>query len=110
MRSLKQYEAVRTTDGDVMAFVDGVPLRRVGLHDPDGYAFGRGPGADELALSILADYFGERPTLEDLYAGNSQAMLYHHDFKWALITPASGSGHLAVTDAEISRWLAERGS
>lgn len=78
---MKLYEANRTSDGKVMAFVHGRPLAKVGVHKPDGFAFGRGPGADELAFSVLAAYFGEKPTLDDIYQGASLSMQYHHDFK-----------------------------
>ena len=98
---------MRTSDGDVMAFVNGDPLAKVGVHYPDGFAFGRGPGADELALSILADYFGEMPTLDDIYQGASLGMQFHHDFKWAVITPASKQGKLTITSAEIEIWLSQ---
>ena len=105
---VKTYEALRTPDGDVMAFVDGEPLFHVVAHTPDGFAFGRGPGADDLALSILADFFGERPTLEDLYRGECSCKWYHHDFKWAMVTPASESGALKLSSDEIRTWLAEQ--
>lgn len=105
---MKTYEVQRTPDGDVMAFVDGAPLRRVAAHTPDGFAFGRGPGADELALSILADHFGERPTLEKLYEGECRCLQYHHDFKWAVVTPASDRGALTITSDEIEEWLAQK--
>jgi len=102
---VKTYEALRTPDGDVMAFVNGEPLYHVVAHTPDGFAFGRGPGADDLALSILADFFGERPTLEDLYQGECLCLYYHHDFKWAVVAPASARGAFKVTTHDIERWL-----
>lgn len=102
---MKLYEVVRTTDGDVMAFVDGRPLQSVALHNPDGYSFGRGPGADELALSILADHFGERPTLDDLYEGNCRCLFYFQEFKWAVVTPASAAHRFSITSDEIAAWL-----
>ncbi|MCZ7571715.1 MAG: hypothetical protein M5U01_24455 [Ardenticatenaceae bacterium] len=102
---MKVYEVVRTGDGDVMAFVNGDPLYHVIAHTPDGFTFGRGPGADDLALSILADFFGERPTLEDLYEGDCLCKQYHHDFKWAFVTPASARQALTVTSDEIATWL-----
>lgn len=106
---MKLYEAVRTSDGDVMAFVDGEPLYHVVAHTPDGFALGRGSGAADLALSILADYFGERPSLTDIYEGNSLSMLYHHDFKWAVIAPAAAAGAVRISSTEIAGWLAEQG-
>ncbi len=105
---MKTYEVVRTPDGEVMAFVDGELLRRVGAHNPDGFAFGRGPGADELALSILADYFDEHPTLEQLYEGECRCLQCHYDFKWAVVTPASDTGAFTITSDEIEAWLAQQ--
>ena len=105
---MKTYEALRTPDGDVMAFVDGEPLFHVVAHTPDGFAFGRGPGADDLALSILADFFDERPTIEDLYQGECLCLCYHHDFKWAVVTPATASGAFTVTSHDIQTWLRQQ--
>jgi hypothetical protein len=105
---MKTYSVFRTPDGDVMAFVDGEPLYHVVAHSPDGFAFGRGPGADDLALSILADYFSERPTLERLFQGDCNCLQYHQDFKWAVVTPATDQARFEITSDEIEAWLEEQ--
>ena len=99
---------MRTPDGDVMAFVNGEPLHHVVAHSPDGFELGRGGGADDLAISILADYFGERPTIEQILQGDCRSLPYHQDFKWAIITPATDKLGFKVTSGQIERWLAEQ--
>lgn len=105
---MKTYEVIRTPDGDVMAFVNGEPLHHVVAHSPDGFELGRGGGADDLALSILADYFDERPSLDQILAGDCLCLYYHQDLKWAVITPATDKLGFTITSAEIEDWLAEQ--
>lgn len=91
-----------------MVFVNGEPLRHVVAHSPDGFALGRGGGADDLALSILADRMGENPTLEQIFQGDCRSMFYHEDFKWAVIIPATVKRGFKITSAEIEAWLAKQ--
>jgi len=105
---MKIYEVMRTTDGDVMAFVNGEPLYHVVAHSPAGFELGRGGGADDLALSILADHFGERPSLEQILQGECRSLPYHQDFKWAVITPATSNLGFTINSDEIESWLAEQ--
>jgi hypothetical protein len=63
------------------------PLAIVTYHSPDGIEWGYpGSGPADLALSILADYFGETPeqiqaALKSLWSPRSKAAALHHRFK-----------------------------
>jgi hypothetical protein len=63
------------------------PLAIVTYHSPDGIEWGYpGSGPADLALSILADYFGETPAqvlaaLKSLWAPRSKAGALHQRFK-----------------------------
>ena len=63
------------------------PLAIVTYHSPDGIEWGYpGSGPADLALSILADYFGEMPeqvqaALKSLWAPRSKAAALHQRFK-----------------------------
>ncbi len=83
------------------------PLRHVVKHSPTGFGWGYGgSGPADLALSILADYFGERPTKDDLYHGRGRAVdpRLYQPFKWQFIATASPEG-FTITGEEISEWL-----
>ena len=46
------------------------PLKHLVVHSPDGFEWGyHGSGPADLALSILADHFGENPTKAELNQG-----------------------------------------
>jgi len=102
----KVYEARRGHEGaEVLATVDGRPLYHVVWHSPTGFEMGYGgSGPADLALSILADYFGERPSREDFRDTTPQCWAHHHDFKFHFIAPHRD--HLLITTTEIANWLA----
>jgi hypothetical protein len=54
-----------------------------------GYA---GSGPADLALSILADFFDERPSERDVHLGRCKCYRHHQAFKFALITDAPREG------------------
>jgi hypothetical protein len=89
----KVYRAVRGIDGHVRVTANGQPLPHVVLHSPTGFEWGYGgSGPADLALSILADFFDERPSHEQLYGGECQCQAQHQAFKWALIADAPHEG------------------
>jgi hypothetical protein len=48
------------------------PLRRIVTYSPTGFNFGYADaGPSDLALSILADFFGENPSREQLFYGQA---------------------------------------
>jgi Family of unknown function (DUF6166) len=63
---MKVYTGVKQPDGTGVVLVDGAPLYHV-QHRSDRFDWGYiGDGPADLALSILADHFGERPTADEL--------------------------------------------
>jgi hypothetical protein len=109
----KIYQGQRPLDeqiGDCRVFViQGETVRsldQVGYH-ADGFEWGYGgSGPADTALSILADYFGERPDLNELHAGDSQSWQYHQQFKRDFIAGADQAG-FTITSEQITRWLQE---
>ncbi len=110
----KTYRGFRPADNEigdcrVVVIENGKarPLRHVVLHSPSGLEFGYGgSGPADLALSILADYFGERPTSKQLSSGACQCWRHHQDFKWAFIAVAPRES-FTITSDQIKDWLAE---
>jgi hypothetical protein len=114
---MKKYVGQRPLDdeiGDCKVFVidtatgQSQPLRHVVHHSPAGLEWGYGgSGPADLALSILADYFGEQPTKDELYRGECKCWPPHQPFKWAFIGPADRAG-FELTEAQIADWLQAR--
>lgn len=96
-------------DGRVVVIENGRsrPLYHVKLHSDALEWSYAGSGPADTALSILADYFGERPTSKQLYHGQCQCWRYHQTFKWALIAPAPHEG-FTITEEQIATWLKEQ--
>ncbi len=111
----KKYVAQRPLDaalGDCKVFVveNGrpEPLHHVVYHSPNGFEWGYGgSGPADLALSILADYFGEKPTKTQLYRGHCRCWQHHQDFKWVFIA-AAGTQGFTITEKQIENWLKEQ--
>ncbi len=82
------------------------PLPHVKRHSPDGFEWGYGgSGPADLALSLLADYFGERPRKFD---GNAyeqhRCLALYQSFKAHFIAAAPREG-FAITSDQIAEWL-----
>jgi hypothetical protein len=114
--NMKIYQGQRPADdaiGDchVVVIEDGRtrPLRHVKYHS-DAFEFGYGgAGPADTAMSILADYFGEkRLTRKRIERGKSRAWRWHQPFKWAFISTADHSG-FTITEAQITEWLKKQG-
>ncbi len=85
------------------------PLHHVVRHSPSGFEWGyAGSGPADTSLSILADYFGERPTKDDVYYGRGKAVhpALYQQFKRDFITSAPKEG-FTITSDQIKDWLAE---
>ncbi len=66
MSGVKIYKIVHHNHD--VATISGKPLSHIVLYSPTGFYFNRGGrGQLDLAVSILADYFGENPTKEQLF-------------------------------------------
>lgn len=80
-------------------------LHHVELHSQDfewGYG---GSGPADLALSILADYFGEKPGRDEIGWKDFQCTRYHQDFKWQFIATLPQSGTWFILGKTIEEWL-----
>ncbi len=85
------------------------PLHHVVRHSPSGFEWGyAGSGPADTSLSILADYFGERPTKDVVYYGRGKAVhpALYQQFKRDFIVSAPEKG-FTITSDQIKDWLAE---
>jgi len=81
------------------------PLPHVKWHSPAGYEWNYGgSGSADLALSILADYFGERPGHDQLYHGEPRCWKLHQAFKWAHIATQPYEG-FRLPERTVAAWV-----
>jgi hypothetical protein len=86
--------------GDSTKFID--PRFDLRNHSPTGFAWGYGgSGPGQLALAILADYFG---TCE---IGDILACHLYQDLKWQLIAHLACESDFTITDKEIHAQLSK---
>ncbi len=105
----KIYKGGRDGQRNVHVTVNGRPLRHVQYHSETlDYGYG-GSGPADTALSILANYFGERPkrTSKRLFNGDYRCWHYHQAFK-AHFVAGWGTGDddsWQISGDEIEAWL-----
>ena len=90
---------------------DGQPylLKHVVFHSPTGFSWGYGgSGPADLALSVLADHFGEHPTEDDLCHGRPRCWQLHQPFKWNFIASLPFGEAFELHSTQIESWLAEQ--
>lgn len=111
---MKTYVIERHISGLIRCFVNDdsfgrYRLRHIVRHSPTGFECGYGgSGPADLALSILADHFGEMaedmrfPADED-----SMALCLHQTFKWKFIAPIRllSGGRSFITGQSIQEWV-----
>ncbi len=86
------------------------PLRHVVLHSPSGYSWGyEGSGPADLALSILCDVLGERPSEKQIYHGQFLAFAHHQDFKREFVAYWEFGGGFEIDSLAVAEWLRARG-
>lgn len=127
-RGLIRYETERGPDehglGPVTAyatFADGnrEEVRHVVWHSPTGFEYGYGgSGPADLALSILADFYGlDAPALgnrirtkfgHDLMELERRVVQWHQPFKRQLIETADRSEPLLIHRATIVNFIADQ--
>ena len=89
---------------------DHRPLTHVSYHSPDGFEWGyAGSGPADLALAILADYFGEPPgfvlaALRSLWTPRSKAAALHQSFKEQFVATEHRDEWQLHSDV-IATWL-----
>ncbi|HZV49875.1 MAG TPA: DUF6166 domain-containing protein [Candidatus Dormibacteraeota bacterium] len=111
----KRYQiGRRPEDGRVVATVipehgRPYPLRHVVYHSPAGLEFGYGgSGPADLALSLLADLFGERPTRRQLEWGESRAWHHHQAVKRRFIVPLDAHGEHEIDGDQVLAFCRQR--
>lgn len=76
----KQYQGLRSKDGEVSVTVNGSALDPhfdLRCHSPTGFEWGYGgSGPAQLSLALLADQLGDDEAAQRLY----------QDFKWAVVS------------------------
>ena len=107
----KIYKGWRDGQRNVNVTVNGRPLRHVQYHSESlDYGYG-GSGPADTALSILANYFGERPrrTSKRLFNGEYRCWHYHQDFKRDFVAgwgaEAGDDDSWQISGDEIAAWL-----
>lgn len=87
------------------------PLRQVVLHSPTGFGWGYGgSGPADLALSILCDVLGERPSRKRLYYGRLKAQPHYQAFKREFVSGWEFGGGFEIDSGTILDWLRKRGA
>jgi hypothetical protein len=106
---MKVYRIERTRLGTVHATVNDHPLPRVEYHSRSGFNFGNASKeSQDLALSILADYYEEYPTPEQLHRGSCYCWPMHQKFTWQIIATQTDSNAFTITEEDIQIWLIEQ--
>jgi hypothetical protein len=87
------------------------PLRHVLLHSPTGFAWGyEGSGPADLAMSLLCDVLGERPSQRQLIYGRFKAYPHHQDFKRQVVASWKIGRTFEIDSESIVTWLRNRGA
>lgn len=107
---MKQYVGSRNPNGSLKVVVirdgaDQYQLHHVVLHSPTGMECGyAGSGPADTALSILADYFGEKPSKKQLHYGRCKCVRLHQQFKFRFIATADRNGFY-IQSNDIAEWM-----
>ncbi len=101
----KVYRGSRTADGTAVVSVNSEPLTHIVRHSPTGLEWGYGgSGPADTALSILCDFFGERPSKLDLDYGIFLAARLYQFFKCDFLATADRLD-FEITSAQIADFL-----
>ncbi len=98
-------------DDESGAFLGMQHLTHIQKHSPTSMSWGyNGHGPADLALSILADYFGELREQHDLFDRGDwpyplHSLSLHHDFKQDFVS--TWSDHFMIQSKVIQKWVAE---
>lgn len=89
----------RSDAGEILRDLSHYPM-----HSPEGFEWGGNvAGAADLALAILIDHLGERPTREDLWNCRSVAWSLHQQFKREFIIQLRSEW--MITAETIQNWM-----
>jgi hypothetical protein len=86
------------------------PLRHMVLHSPSEFAWGYdGSGPADLALSLLSDVLGARPSEKQIYHGRIKAYPHHQAFKREFVAGWDIGSRFEIDSDTIASWLRKRG-
>ncbi len=86
------------------------PLKHVVLHSPTGFGWGYGgSGPADLALSLLSDVLGERPSEKQILHGLFKAYAHHQGFKREFVAHWEFGSEFEIDTETIAVWLRKRG-
>lgn len=86
------------------------PLRHIVLHSPTGFGWGYGgSGPADLALSLLCDVLGERPSRKQINHGRFKAYPHHQTFKREFVAGWDFGSPFEINSQTIAEWLRKRG-
>lgn len=95
----KIYHFVRDIDDSIGIFANDELLAQIRYHQlSDDFC------VEDMALTILADYFKENPTSEQISRGESQCWELHLDFANEMVL----RGRWAIFDTQIKSWIDQR--
>ncbi len=87
------------------------PLRHILLPSPTGFGWGyEGSGPADLAMSLLCDVLGERPSRQQLIYGRFKAYTHHQDFKRQVVSNWKIGRTFEIDAESIVAWLRNRGA
>ena len=87
------------------------PLRHIVLHSPSVVSWGyEGSGPADLALSILCDVLGERPTPKLLMYGQYKAQPHYQAFKRQFVASWEMGSPFEIDSEAVIAWLRNRGA
>jgi len=112
---MRLYIATRTEEDGPQVSVQDVekatsyPLKHILRHSPNGFEWHYGgSGPADLALSILADYFGEQDIDPASFLYKTRSERLYQAFKWRFIAPAP-RGDWILAEGDITAWLKHEG-
>lgn len=109
-------DAEQVSIAGVTVLVNGAPLRHIVRHSPTGMEWGYGgSGPSDLALSILADYLGERQAVRRfirpmgwMTENEPMTCRFYQRFKWDFVARFDHQSW-RLTGAEVAAWLRSQG-
>jgi Family of unknown function (DUF6166) len=84
------------------------------LNSPTGFGLSEaaaigGSGPADLALSLLCDVLGERPSEKQIYHGRFRAYAHYQDFKREYVARWDFGNGFEIDAQSIANWLRKRG-
>jgi len=106
----KVYRGDFDHEGNIVVTVNNRLLPVISMYSGEEFAWGYGgTGPRVLARSILADFFGEKPTAEQLKTGQCRCVRHSLAFVRDFLVELEQSEGWVILGKEIQKWLEELG-